>query len=127
MLNIRHFTALECQQEEREDMKVLRRIRAKRTAADKQADLDRAAAALRGEVVTESNSARELRAAGIRIARRYREYMGNRIIRRSVTSLNYDGKPINDLIPYVTINLYCLPTDKELDIIRQVREEATMK
>jgi hypothetical protein len=53
--------------------------------------------------------------------------MGNRIIRRSVSSLNYDGKPINDLIPYVTINLYCLPTDKELDTIRQVREEATMK
>ena len=127
MLNIRHFTDFACQEEEIEDIRILRRIRAKRTAEDKQMDLDRSVAALNGEILEESDSAQNLWRKAVEITRRLSQYFGSRIIRRGVDSLDFEGKRINNITPLVTIDIYCLPTDGELEKIRQVRDQAALK
>lgn len=124
MLNIRQFISPDCQEEEIDDIKHLRKIRAKRTQEDKAADLQRSAAALRGEDRPETATAIELRAAGVLIARRLRKYFGSRIIRRSVDSKDFDGKPIHDILPSITIDLYCQPSEFELEIIGAARDKA---
>lgn len=124
MLNLRHFISPDCQEEEINDIKRLRKIRAARSQRDKAADIERSAAALRGENLPETASALELRAAGVEIARRLRNYFGSRVIRRSVESKDFYGTPIHDIPPFKTIDLYCQPTEFELEIIGAARDKA---
>jgi hypothetical protein len=113
LVGISHFTSNEAYQEEKEDQAEIQR--------SKKAVLEE------GNAMDESSEKDKPRLIQVSIATRMARKFGDRILRRTVDSKDWEGKSLLHLPPVKTVLGVLRITDRETDIVLRLAEAAKDK